>query len=115
MKWTIEFYKDVNGNEPVADFIDSLDKEGQAKITRYINLLSNLGVLLKEPYTRQIEGKIREIRTTSRTGEIRILYFTYTGKRFFLLHGLIKKTNKTPAGDIKIAEKRMEDFMRRCF
>jgi len=114
MEWTVEFYKDINGNEPVADFLDLLDEEGQAKISRYIKLLLKLGVLLKEPYTRRVEGKIREIRTTNRAGEIRVLYFTYTGKRFVLLHGLVKKTKKTPPEDIKIAEKRMADFIRRC-
>lgn len=114
MGWTTEFYEDAKGNEPVADFLDSLDEEGRAKITRYIKLLLEFGVLLKEPYTRQVEGKIREVRTSNRTGEIRVLYFTYTGKRFILLHGMIKKTKKTPPEDIEIARKRMEDFIRRC-
>jgi len=114
MEWTVEFYKDVSGNEPAIDFIDSLSEEGQAKILRYIQLLLKYGVLLKEPYTRRVEGKIREVRTTDQTGKIRILYFTYTGKRFVLLHGFIKKAKKTPPEDIKIAQKRMDDFLRRC-
>jgi len=115
MEWTVEFYKDIRGNEPAADFIDSLSEEGQVKILRHIQLLLKYGVLLKEPYTRRVEGKIREVRTTDQNGEIRILYFTYTGKRFILLHGFIKKTKKTPPEDIKIAQKRMDDFLRRCF
>ena len=78
-----------------------------------INMLSDYGVLLKEPYTRQIRGKIRELRIKDSQGAIRILYFTYTGKRFILLHGFVKKTDKTPARAIEIAEKRLNDFIQR--
>jgi phage-related protein len=37
----------------------------------------------------------------------------YTGKRFILLHGFVKKTDKTPERDIEIAEKRMYYFLQR--
>ena len=69
------------------------------------------GILLKEPYTRQVRGKIRELRIKDSQGAIRVLYFTYTGRRFILLHGFIKKTDKTPVQDIELAEKRMNDFI----
>ncbi len=76
-------------------------------------MLRDYGVLLKEPYTRQIRGKIRELRIKDNQGAIRILYFAYTGRRFILLHGFIKKTDKTPEREIEIAEKRMNDFIQR--
>ncbi|HKZ72131.1 MAG TPA: type II toxin-antitoxin system RelE/ParE family toxin, partial [Nitrospirota bacterium] len=74
-------------------------------------MLVEYGVLLKEPYTRQVRGKIRELRIKDSQGAIRVLYFTYTGKRFILLHGFIKKAEKTPVRDIVLAEKRMNDFI----
>lgn len=80
---------------------------------RIINLLKDYGVLLKEPYTRQVRGKIRELRIKDSRGNIRILYFTYAGRRFILLHGFIKKTDKTPFKEIEIAENRMNDFIQR--
>lgn len=113
MRWTVEYYMDAHGREPVADFIDSLPKAAEAKVLRLVALLADYGVLLKEPYTKQIKGKIRELRIKDNSGAIRILYFTYTGRRFILLHGLLKKTDKTPEGDIEIAEKRMADFLKR--
>jgi phage-related protein len=113
MDWVVEFYTDSKGREPVVEFIDSLPIETQAKILRLIDLLAHYGVLLKEPYTKQIMGKLRELRVIDRVGKVRILYFTYTGKRFILLHGFVKKTGKTPAAEIDIAEKRMNDFIRR--
>lgn len=103
MRWTIEFYKSANGKEPVADFFDSLTVEGRTKVVRLLDLLSSIGVLLKEPYTRQVSGKIRELRSTDKAGEIRIMYFTWTGKKFILLHGFIKKSDKTPAKELVIA------------
>lgn len=96
MDWTVEYYKDTESKEPVADFIDALSDEARAKVFRIIKLLKEYGVLLKEPYTKQIRGKIRELRIKDTQGAIRILYFTYTGRRFILLHGFIKKTDKTP-------------------
>jgi phage-related protein len=114
MDWTVEYYRDLKGKEPAADFIDSLPMETQAKLLRTIELLVRYGVLLKEPYSRRIKGKIRELRVTDRLGHIRILYFTYTERRFVILHGFIKRSGKTPGREIEIAEKRMSDFMRRC-
>ena len=113
MHWTVEHYRDKDGKEPAADFIDSLSNEARAKVFRIIKLLKEYGVLLKEPYTKQIRGEIRELRVKDKQGAIRILYFTYTGRRFILLHGFIKKTDKTPEREIEIAEKRMNDFINR--
>lgn len=113
MEWVVEYYKYAEGKEPGADFIDALSNEARAKVFRIIKLLRDYGVLLKEPYTKQIRGKIRELRIRDSHGAIRILYFTYTGKRFILLHGFIKKTDKTPLREIGIAEKRMDDFIQR--
>ncbi len=111
MNWKVEYYRDTKGNEPVADFIDSLPVGTRTKVFRLIDLLGDYGILLNEPYTRQIKDKIREIRIKDRQGAIRVLYFTFSGRRFILLHGFVKKADKTPEKEIEIAEKRMTDFL----
>lgn len=111
--WEIEFYRDKSGKEPLAEFLDDLPLKTRVKVVRLIDLLSEQGVLLKEPYTRQIKGKIRELRVRDHLGHIRILYFTFTGRCFVLLHGFLKKTDKTPEREIDIAEKRMNDYIER--
>jgi len=111
--WTVEYYRDSKDKEPVAEFIDALSIETRAKVFRTIKLLKNYGVLLKEPYTRQVRGKIRELRIRDSAGAVRIFYFTFTGRRIILLHGFVKKTEKTHPGEIAIAEKRMNDFINR--
>jgi len=111
MGWVIDYYRDAKGNEPVKEFLNYLSLSAKVKMMRFIEFLAERGVLLKEPHTRQVKGKIRELRVKDPQGAIRILYFAYTGKRFILLHGFIKKTDKTPVSDIAIAEKRMNDYI----
>jgi len=113
MAWDIEFYRDVAGKEPLTEFLNGLPVKTRAKVVRLIELLADQGVLLKEPYTRQIRGKIRELRVKDHLGHVRVLYFTVTGRRFVLLHGFLKKTDKTPEREIELAEKRMIDFVER--
>jgi len=62
MDWTIDFYKDARGHEPVKEFLNSLSPAARAKVVRLIDMLTAHGVLLKEPYTKQVRGKIREMR-----------------------------------------------------
>jgi len=113
MNWEVEFYKDGSGREPVFAFLNDLPAGTRAKVVRLIDLLSEQGVLLKEPYTRRIRGKLRELRVKDHLGNVRVFYFTFTSRRFVLLHGFLKKTGKTPAREIDLAEKRMKDFMER--
>lgn len=49
--------------------------------------------------------KLYEIRIKEKSGISRILYFAHAGRKFILLHGFIKKTDKTPVKEIQIAEK----------
>ncbi|TAN39712.1 MAG: type II toxin-antitoxin system RelE/ParE family toxin [Nitrospirae bacterium] len=113
MQWTVEYYRNSLGEEPAADFIEELQPGPRAKVLRTIKLLSQYGVLLSEPYTKQLRGKIRELRIRDSIGAVRILYFAYVDKRIVLLHGFIKKTDKTPAREIAVAEKRMQDMIER--
>jgi phage-related protein len=113
VNWTIEYYVTVEGRCPVKEFIDSLSEEGQAKYIFITKLLKEYGIQVKEPYVRQITGhrKLYEIRIKDKTSISRILYFAHTGRKFILLHGFIKKTDKTPSKEIEIAEKKMTDYV----
>lgn len=39
--------------------------------------------------------------------------FTFTGGKFVLLHGFVKKTMKTPPAEIEKAKTRRDDYIRR--
>ncbi len=43
----------------------------------------------------------------------RLLYFPAPGRKFVMLHGFVKKTQKTPPKEIEIAEQRMRDYTNR--
>jgi phage-related protein len=115
MDWTIEYYMTREGKSPVKEFVDSLSAEGQAKYIFITRLLKEYGIHVKEPYVRQITGhkKLYEIRIKDKSGISRILYFAHSGKKFVLLHGFIKKTDKTPAKEVDIAEQKMKEYLSR--
>ena len=111
------FYMKENGKIPVQDFLYSLNPKLRAKAFSDIELLKQLGAELREPYVKPIKGKdnkdLYELRIKFSSDIARIFYFTYYNNKFVLLHGFIKKTMKTPEGEIKKARQYMEDYKRR--
>ncbi|WP_087033691.1 type II toxin-antitoxin system RelE/ParE family toxin [Trichococcus palustris] len=118
MAYDVEFYQKENGEVPVRDFLESLPPKLRAKTFREIELLKDHGPDLREPHTKSIKGKenkgIYELRVKFSTDISRVFYFAYTGSTFVLLHGFVKKTNKTPSREIERARKYKEDYERRC-
>jgi len=107
----------MNGETPVLDFIQSLPAKERAKIIREIDLLEEFGINLPYPHTRKIKSKkfseLWELRIKFSKNITRIFYFLYTGKTFVLLHGIKKKSKKTPTAALEIAKARMEDYLKR--
>ena len=64
------------------------------------------------PTVRKIEGKLKELRIIISPGKYRIFYLFHEGENFFLLHGILKKVQKTPKKDINTAKKRMKTILR---
>lgn len=60
-----------------------------------------------------MRGKIWEVRVEHDRVQRRLLYFPATERKFVMLHGFVKKTQKTPAKEIEVAEQRMRDYMTR--
>jgi phage-related protein len=114
-RWTIDFYKTAGGRSPAEEFIRSLPDKARAKVNRTIELLATLGFALPMPHNRKVEGvkKLWELRVQSPPQIHRIFYFAPVGRRFILLHGFTKKTEKTPKREIEIAVARMKDFLAR--
>jgi phage-related protein len=56
-----------------------------ARAAFYIDLLADQGPLLDEPHTRQLDGRIRELRFHLDRDAIRITYWIATGRRIILL------------------------------
>jgi len=78
---------------------------------KYIEYLKLHEGVLDEPYSKQIKGKIRELRVDFSKNRHRIFYFTFINKNIILLHAFLKKTPKTPLGEIKKAEQNYNDVI----
>jgi len=49
----VNYYELPNGEKPIAQFIDSLDKKMQAKALGSIEILAEFGHTLREPYSKE--------------------------------------------------------------
>lgn len=114
----VEFYQKDDGQEPIKDFLIELkNKAKTSKIERvridkmltYIRVLERMGTRAGLPYVKHIEGDIWELRPL----KDRIFFFFHKDNTYVLLHHFLKKTQKTPKNEIKIAKDRMAKYMKR--
>ena len=89
----------------VEQFIYSLEKPSISKVLKIIDLLETFGYRLGMPHSKKLTADIFELRMRGKQ-EIRIFY-TFQNMKVILLHGFIKKTNKTPIFEIKTAVNRL--------
>src|SRR6266852_2617532 len=113
MSWRVDFFVDERGNAPVEEYLTSLPLQHRAKALALIKMLEQEGSTLPFPYSSQVRGKLRELRTQQGKDKLRILYFGDARRVFVLLHGIVKRSAKLPEEDIRIAEARMELYGRR--
>ena len=71
-----------------------------------------LGPNLGEPHTKAFGDGLFELRLKGAEGIARVFFCTLVGKRIVMLHGFIKKTDKTPAREREIAEIRLKEIKR---
>lgn len=114
--YSIRFYKDKDGREPLKEYLKELgaktDKNSRInfnKIRDYIKILSEYGTRAGEPYVKHLDGEIWELRPLRN----RILFFAYDGKQYILLSHFIKKTQKTPKREIEKAKNLINDYAER--
>ena len=111
--YNLVFYTNAQGDSPVDDFLDRLDKKSRAKVAAHLSLLEEQGPHLKRPYADIVKGKIRELRIHHSSSQYRILYFFQIRDQIVLAHAFSKKTQQIKERDIELAERRREDWMRR--
>ena len=61
------------------------------------------------PHTRAMGGGLFELRIKAAEVIARIFYCTVVNRRIVFLHQFVKKTDKTPAKELRIAQNRMKD------
>ena len=112
-EFEVILYEKENGDCPVEEFICSLDVKMRAKMVGLLELLEEKGNQLREPYSKPIDDGIFEIRCKVGNDITRVLYFFYYEGKIILTNGFIKKTQKTPPEEIKLAKERRVDYKER--
>lgn len=96
--------------EPEVDrWLSDLTDEDFGHAAFYIDLLEDQGIDLGEPYTRQLRGKLRELRFYLGRERVRVSYYIASGRRIVLLT-VFRKTRQREEAKID----RAEAAMRRC-
>ena len=94
--------------------IASLPVQLKARLALYIERIQSHGLESLEPgATRQIDGKLWELRLKAEVGIARALYFTLHPKRMIIVSGYVKKSQKLPQNEKERAEKRMKAILAR--
>lgn len=107
------YYLTSSGENPVRDFMDSLQKQDKAKIFRIVQTIEKYGLLSILPHIKKLTcTPFWEIRILGQSN-IRIIYLSITSESILMLHGFLKKKQKTSAKEIEIANKRLTDYQNR--
>lgn len=99
------------GNEPVKEWLLSLEKEDRRTIGADIQEVE-LGYPIGMPLVRKLDAKhkLLEVRSKLDSDKIARVIFTIYKERMILLHGFIKKDRKTPQKELDVAIKRLKDI-----
>ena len=103
------FYQTSTGREPVREWIKALSPEDRQIVGRDIQKVE-FGWPIGMPYCRSLGKGLWEVRSDLSDGKIGRVIFCTERERMGLLHGFIKKTQKTPLKDLELALKRMNDM-----
>ncbi|HEX2959530.1 MAG TPA: type II toxin-antitoxin system RelE/ParE family toxin [Chitinispirillaceae bacterium] len=104
----VRFYRTDNGSEPVREWLRSLALDSKKIIGEDIKTVQ-YGWPIGMPVVRKLEPGIWEVRSRLKDGISRVL-FTVADDTIVLLHGFIKKSQKTPLDDLITARKRKNLF-----
>ena len=104
MNYSIDYY-----HSRVKEEIEGWPDGILADYARIIELLMEFGANLRMPHSRALGGGLFELRPRGREGVGRVFYCFVVGQRVVILHAFVKKTQKTPEQELKIARKRMKE------
>ena len=104
MNWEILYY-----SEALQEEISKLPSGIQARYIRLTERMLIYGPNLGMPHTKSLKGGLFELRMKSQEGIGRVFYCTIVDKRIVMLHSFIKKTDKIPSKELKVATSRMNE------
>ena len=103
------FYELPSGRAPVREWLKALDRSDRKIIGEDIKDVE-FSWPIGMPLCRALGQGLWEVRSEITQGRIARVLFCVNAGRMVLLHGFVKKTQKTPPSDLKLAGKRMRDL-----
>jgi phage-related protein len=100
------FFRTAAGGEPVRAWLKSLRPIEDCKRIGVGIQTVEFGWPIGMPTCRPLQDGLYEVRTNITNGRIaRVLFYIDVQGRMVLLHGFIKKTQKTPDEDMELARR----------
>jgi phage-related protein len=110
-KTPVVFYRTPSGSEVVRNWLRSLsqpDRNVVGQVLMRVQFRWPIGM----PLCRPLGEGLWELRSDLSGNRISRMFFCFTEGRLLALHGFIKKAQKTPDAELKLARKRMQEFKR---
>jgi len=107
----VRFYRSETGKEPVRDWLRGLD-DGDRRAIGLDLMRVQFGWPIGMPLARSLKDGLWEVRSSLPSQRIARLVLCFHDNTLVVLHGFIKKTQKTPADDLALARRRMIEVTR---
>jgi hypothetical protein len=95
----------------VRDWYLALDADSKGRVSFHVDRLAELGPLLDEPHTRQLDGKLRELRFFLAGRPVRVTYWLAPARTIVLLT-VFTKTQRRERAEVERARRAMERCIR---
>ena len=102
------FFQTASGKEPVREWLLALSPENRREIGQDLMRVQYrwpVGM----PLVRPLGNGVFEVRTALPDGTAARVMFCFAGGVIYALHGFIKKSQRTPPDDLKLARNRMKE------
>jgi phage-related protein len=105
----VVFFKTDTGNEPVREWLKTLSRE-DCKIIGTDILTVQYAWPVGKPLVDNLGDSLWEVRSRLDNRIARTL-FVMVNQEIILLHGFIKKQQKTPPDELELAKKRKKQYL----
>ena len=106
MRYEIEYF-----NARVLRSIESWPDDVLADYARIMELLMEHGPDLRLPHTRALGQGLFEMRPRGRSGIGRAFYCLLVARRIVIVHAFVKKSQRTPDAELRIARQRVRQVL----
>ena len=106
----VRFYRSPSGSEPVRDWLKNFSPRERLILGTNIKTVE-FGWPVGLPVCRSLGDGLWEVRSALNKRVGRVIFYI-SDDTMWLLHGFIKKQQKTPAADMAIARKRKKEIQK---